>query len=161
MKNIEDLIKGRREEFDQEQPLNGHFERFNSKIPRDTRVFEILKIAAIITVGLIMAAATYLYSSNNESLDQYSSELEETIFYYQSLNLEKENQLMSLPLKSNGEREQIKTDLEVYDKQYRQLMEDLKKYPNDQRVINAVIEYHRSRSEMLEHILYQLDSGNV
>jgi hypothetical protein len=165
MKDLEKMIKDRREEFDIAEPDQGHLERFRSKLPRnDRRNFEILRIAAIIVAAAFVSLSSYIYlnvESPEEAVTFMPTEVEEAIYYYQSLNWEKENQIMSIPINDSEEKSNIQNDLNNYDEQYKQLMKDLKNFPNDQRVIDAIIEYHRSKSEMLEHILYQLQQKQI
>lgn len=165
MIDLEKKIKSRREEFDLQEPPEGHFERFFEKLQgKSTRNLYFLKIAALVVTGLFIATATWIFLGFDEEegqLNAFSGEIKETIYYYNSKNYEMENEIMSLPLENKQEKKQIKEDLKKYDKNYDQLINDLKNFPNDQRIINAIIEYHRSKTEMLEHILYQLKQKNV
>jgi len=165
MNDLERYIKERREEFYREEPSEGHLEKFISLLPREKmKSIEFLKIAAIIIAAAFISVASYIFlgiNGNKEIIKLMSSEVQETIYYYRSLNREKEKQIMSIPIDDRLEKSRIQNDIENYDEPYNQLMNDLKKYPNDERVINAIIEYHRSKSDMLEHILYQLNQKDV
>ncbi len=160
MKKIERIIKERKEEFDYAEPSAGHFESFKRKLPNDTmRNFFILRIAAIVLVALFATTAMWVYLNlaTENNIIVFSPEVQETIYYYNSLNWEIENQIMEMPMQDNREKRKIQQDLKDYEEHYNLLLNDLLKFPNDERVINAMIEYHRSKKEMLEHILDQLD----
>jgi len=140
--------------------------RFMSRLPgkeKNANLY-LLRIAAIILVSIFISAATWVYlgiERNEERMNAFSNEIKETIYYYNSLNYEMESEIMAMPIEDNKEKNMIQKDLETYEEQYKQLMEDMRKFPNDERVINAIIEYHRSKSAMLEHILYQLKQRSV
>lgn len=161
MKDIEKIIKSRKEEFDYAEPSEGHFERFKGKLAGEAkRNYFILRIAAVVLAALFISTAIWIYSgldTNENRITVFSSEVQETIYYYNSLNWEMENQIMEMPLEDRREKKRIQQDLKQYEENYDQLMNDLLKFPNDERVINAIIEYHRSKTEMLEHILDQLE----
>lgn len=160
MKDIEKIIKDRKEELDYAEPSEGHFEKFQEKLPGEAkRNFFILRIAAIVLAALFISTAIWIYmdlNTNGNRITVFSPEVQETIYYYNSLNWEMESQIMEMPIEDRREKKRIQNDLKQYEESYDQLMNDLLKFPNDERVINAIIEYHRSKTEMLEHILDQL-----
>lgn len=148
------------------EPSPEHMKKFMKKLPAEEKVnkFYLLKIAAIVLAAIFISAATWIYigmQDNDKRMNAFSNEIKETIYYYNTLNYEMENAIMEIPIKDKKEKSMLQKDLDSYDEQYEHLMEDLRKYPNDERIINAIIEYHRSKSEMLEHILYQLKQRNV
>lgn len=166
MKNLEDIINSRREEFDAHEPSENHMEKFLNMLPvkeNNTKLY-LIRIAAVILAAAFLSAATWVYlgmQNKGDNMNAFSNEIKETIYYYNSLNYEMENEIMAMPIEYKNEKNMIQKDLNSYDEQYQQLLEDARKYPNDERIINAIIEYHRSKSEMLEHILYQLKQRNV
>ncbi len=160
MKAIDKIIKSRREEFDYAEPAEGHFERFKGKLPKQVKKnYLFLRIAAAVMTATFITAAAWIYTdieTTETRITVFSPEIQETIYYYNSLNWQMENQIMEMPLEDNKEKRRIQNDIEKYEENYPQLMNDLLKFPNDQRVINAVIEYHRSKTQILEHILGHL-----
>jgi len=161
MKEIERIIKAGKEEFDIVEPSEGHFDRFRNKLKKDSpgNLF-IMKFAAMILAGIFISAAIWIYmdiDKNNDTVTEFTPEIQQTIYYYNSLNWEMESRIMEMPIDDKKEKKKIKEDLDKYEENYNQLINDMLKYPNDERVINAVIEYHRSKSEMLEHIIEQLN----
>ena len=165
MKELEKIIKSRREEFDYADPPAGHEERFLEKLNSgNKKSYMFLRIAAVFLAAAFISAASYIFLGlNNEenNMNAFSTEIKETIYYYNTLNHEKESRIMAMPMEDKKEKIRIQDDLKKYEEQYDQLINDLRRFPNDPRVINAIIEYHRSKSEMLEHIIYQLQQTNV
>lgn len=166
MTSIENKIKSRREEFDVYEPSQDHMEKFLKKLPDQEKnnMYYLLKVAAIVLAAVVIASATWVYlgiQSSEKRMNAFSNEIKETIYYYNSLNYEMENEIMEMPIEDKKEKNMIQKDLDSFDEHYEQLINDFQKFPNDERIINAIIEYHRSKSEMLEHILYQLKQKNV
>lgn len=163
MKDLEHFIRSRKEEFSSEVPSPDHFEKFMKKLPGQRNYKRILQIAAIFVSVAFISVASYVYLGleNGNTLNAVSTEMEQTLYYYEMINLEKERSIMEAPIEDLQEKNRIKQDLKQNEKVYKQLMNDLEKYPSDQRVLNAIIEYHRSRSDLLEHILFQLKKQSV
>src|ERR1035437_2820193 len=90
--NLERLILNNRHSFQDEEPLPGHFERFEVKLQKaskPTRIIKfqpILKIAALVVFALLVVnqAQIYLLPEKKESLSlgSISPEYREVEFYY-------------------------------------------------------------------------------
>ncbi len=165
MNDLENLIRNNREFFDDKEPEYGHFSRFNKKLNSAKRKLTLfyIQVAAIIVAGIVLGGLSiYIVNLNQPKrvMSSLSEDMKETLYYYNSENLEMLDEFNSLEIKDKEEKRQILDDLSSYDENYKRVMKDLEKYPNDERVLNALIEVHRSRNEFLEFVLIQVKKGN-
>jgi hypothetical protein len=59
------------------------------------------------------------------------------------------------------EKQRVMRDIRDFDKEYEIILHELKKFPDDERLKNGLIDYYRSKSEFLEGILNQINSANL
>lgn len=166
MTDLEKLIRENRDIFNDQEPYKGHFKRFRMKNDRRSgqSYRGYLQIAAAILTGIILATATVSYFSltnNREVLSELSPQVQETLYYYDLVSRNMIDEIRAMPISDEHLKKKVLNDVERSDQTYGQLLKDLRKYPGDERVINALIEYHRSRVEMLEYIVRQLGSENA
>ena len=171
MKPIEDIIRNNRELFDDQEPYEGHFERFQRKL--ETRmapggikksIVPYLLKAAVITL-LITLSSLWTWdnfispSSRRMRLGDVSQEYREVENYYvHQVNL-MENEILNLDL-LNGTEESVmlKEEISNMDSVYLQLQKELKANPNDERIISAMIEHYQTKVEVMSFILNQLQA---
>jgi uncharacterized protein (DUF305 family) len=68
-----------------------------------------------------------------------------------------ENELQSLDFGATPEqKEMLSKELKSMDSTYVQLQKELKANPNDERVINAMIEHYQTKVDVMNYILSQL-----
>jgi len=80
-------------------------------------------------------------------------------YYVQQVNL-MEDEIKALPIDDNGqEKEILLAELESMDDMYEELQKDLKANPDDERVINAMIEHYQKKVDVMTYILTQLKEG--
>lgn len=165
MRSLKEIMDEHRGEFDFEEPSEGHFERFLEKLPSENRNRKlIVRIAAALAgVSLILFSVQYYRSAEQvpNNISVLSPEVQETLYYYSMQNTEMLELIKNLETVDQNAVNRINQDLKNYDKNYRYLMEDLNRFPGDPRVINAIIEHHRSKTEMLGHIVVQLNELSV
>jgi len=163
MSEFEKFIRNNLEKFDDDLPDQKHLKKFQQKLRKVNDLqgsLPVVKIAAVILAGMVITAVSYLITVRNdyeEIISGVSPEMEETLFYYNSLNHNMIEEIHELPLEKSDEKEKIMEDIEKYDENFFNLMNDLQKYPADERVKNALIEHYRSKSEFLGYILDQLE----
>jgi len=119
--------------------------------------FFVYRAAAVLITGLL---ATGIWLSQNRSEPDLRAalpaEIQETLAYYENMSQSKLYRLKNLP---NGYQEtlsEIESDLKEYDKEQHRLLEEWKKYPEDSRIIHALIENERMKAEMLNYLFTQL-----
>ncbi len=166
---LERLISNNRHAIQDEEPLEGHFERFESRLlkaSKPTRTINfrlVLKIAAIVVFALlaINQARTWVFPEKKENLTlgSISPEYREVEFYYTNAILLGMNQWEKLSKEgfvSESEQQMMQKEQQEFDQMYQQLQKDLKANPDDERVINAMLEYYQSRMNIITLIINKL-----
>jgi len=169
MKKIEDIIKNNKEFFDGAEPSEGHFERFSRKLEircgektvKRSIVPYLLKAAVVTLLVTLSSLWTWDHfirpDRNRMTLGDVSPQYKEVENYYaHQVNL-MESELSGIDLKSNPEQKQILlSEMRSMDSVYVQLQKELKANPNDERIINAMIEHYQTKVEVLSYIVNQL-----
>ncbi len=172
MDPIDVLIKKNRDYFDQEEPFEGHFERFQKKLEADNAgkiqfpYRDILKIAAVVV--LVVLSALWVYEQlgpgqpgeNSYPLAEEAPEYKEVEIYYMSTINEKYDQIKSVDFNDPRQKEILLKELKEMDSIYHNLQKDLQMNPGDERVINALIKHYRIKLEVMSKILDQLKEYN-
>lgn len=166
---LERLILNNRNSFEDNEPLEGHFERFEmrlqkaSKPTRKLHILPALKIAALVVVALLAVneARHWLTSEKKEtlSLGSISPQYSEVEFYYTNAIQTGMKQLDTLEkegLISKSEQQMMLKEQKEFDQMYQKLLEDLKANPGDERVISAMLEYYQSRMNVLTLVINKL-----
>jgi len=171
MKNIEDIIRDNKDFFEEAEPLNGHLERFNRKLevrfqkfaPKRSIVPYLLR-AAVVTL-LITLSSLYTWDhfirpgSKRMTLGQVSPQYKEVENYYiHQVNM-MEGELINIDLKNNPQQKTMLLDeMKSMDSTYISLQKELKANPNDERIINAMIEHYQTKLEVMTYIVNQLQT---
>jgi len=169
MKTIEDLIRSNKDFFEDAEPSDGHMERFNRKLemrfqvhaPKRSIVPYLLR-AAVVTL-LVTLSSLYTWdhfirsSSSRMTLGQVSPQYKEVENYYiHQVNL-MEGEIVSVDLKNNPEQKTVlMNEMKSMDSVYVSLQKELKANPNDERIINAMIEHYQTKLEVMTYIVNQL-----
>lgn len=174
--NIEEIILNNLKELNDSEPKEGHFERFQAKLDKQkkkkTITFNMVwKAAAAVVFVLLATNQAYIYFSpdkqnqilsNNNSeftLASVSPEYKEVEFYYTNaigVGLNQWNSLMSDGYISEEEQELMKTELIDFETRYKNIQTDLAANPNDERVINAMLEYYQAKLDIINMIVNKL-----
>lgn len=166
---LERLILNNRHSILDEEPLDGHFERFEARLQKAAKpshkikIQALMKIAASIIFVLLAVNQARIYFAPKEketlSLGSISKEYSEVEFYYTSsikLGMNQWEKLKKEGLISVPEQEMMQKEQEEFDQMYQKLQEDLKANPNDERVINAILEYYQTRMNITTMIINKL-----
>lgn len=91
------------------------------------------------------------------TLGQVSPQYKEVENYYvHQVNL-MESELVNIDLKNNPEQKKmLLSEIKSMDSVYVQLQKELKANPNDERIINAMIEHYQTKVEIMSYIVNQL-----
>lgn len=167
--NIEDLILQNIDALNDNEPMDGHFERFEAKLnAQNTKKKKInfgmvWKVAAAVVFVLLATNQAFIYFSpnrnNNMTLASISEEYKETEFYYtSSINsgIDQWNRLVSEGKISDEEQQMMNNELSEFEDMYKNLQKDLKANPNDERVISAIIEYYQTKLSVINIIIEKL-----
>ncbi len=169
MKNLEDIIRSNKDFFDEEEPSRGHLERFNRKLEikfgmatiKRSIVPYLLKAAVVtllVTLSSLWTWDHFIRSDRDRmTLGQVSPQYKEVESYYvHQVNL-MESELVNIDLKNNpGQKDMLMTEMKSMDSVYVQLQKELKANPNDERIINAMIEHYQTKVEIMSFIVSQL-----
>ncbi len=171
MKNIEDIIRQNRDFFEAAEPSEGHLERFSRKLEQRFHVISVkrsivpyLLRAAVVTL-LVTLSSLWVWDhfirpdKARMTLSQVSPQYREVENYYlYQVNL-MEGEIFSAGLYTNPEqKEMLRLEMSSMDSIYIQLQKELKANPNDERIINAMIEHYQTKLEVLSFIVNQLKS---
>lgn len=169
MKNIEDFIRSNKEFFDGEEPSEGHFDRFSRKLEircsekviRRSIVPYLLKAAVVTLLVTLSSLWTWDHflrpDRNRMALGDVSPEYREVENYYVHQVKFMENEIVNLDLNNSPEQKEIlKKEMRSMDSVYVQLQKELKANPNDERIINAMIEHYQTKVDVMNYILDQL-----
>ncbi len=177
--NIDELILQNLEELNNNEPMEGHFARFETKLNKQHKkkariTFNVVwKVAAALVFALLASNQAFIYfSPDNQgmfatkkaaqgvSLASLSSEYEEVEFYYTSAinsGMSQWNKLNAEGLISEEEQTLMSEELAEFEILFKNLQEDLKTNPDDERVINAMIEYYQAKLSVINIIVDKLE----
>jgi hypothetical protein len=166
---LERLILNNRHSIQDEEPMDGHFERFEARLQKASKPTRrinfrpFLKIAAIVVFALLAVnqARIYFLPEKEEtlSLGSISPEYREVEFYYTNaiqLGMSQWERLKNEGFISVAEQEMMLKEQKDFDLMYQKLLEDLKANPDDERVVNAMLEYYQVRMNIITMIIEKL-----
>jgi hypothetical protein len=177
MKNIDEIIRNNKDLFDTEEPVDGHLDRFNWKLEKRLHsnatkrsIVPYLLRAAVVTILVTLSSLwtwdNFIRTGNKGmTLGQVSPQYKEVENYYvHQVNL-MESEIGNVDLKNNPEQKKmLLTEMKSMDSVYVQLQKELKANPNDERIINAMIEHYQTKLEIMTYIVNQLKgirNGNL
>ena len=169
MKTIEEIIKNNKEIWNSGEPSEGHFERFSVKLElrkkaekKSERIAPYLLRAAVVMLFVTLSSLwTWEHFIKQDSkmmtLSDVSPQYREVENYFiHQVNL-MENEIKGSIISSDPEQKEIlMKELQYMDTVYVELQKDLKVNPNDERVINAMIEHYQSKLDVMTIIVNQL-----
>ena len=169
MDELDKIIIENRHDFE-EEPLDGHFDRFAERLKlaeskrKGIQLTPFLKVAAVLVI-ILLSANLYVYlrnpKANMKETATVKSDLGEASFYYtNSINngirdLEK---MANEGIGSQKELVQIKHELSEMDSLFVNLQTEYKANPNDERIINAMIEYYQTKLDIVNTIKTDLEN---
>lgn len=169
MKTIEDIIRNNRDLFEDKEPSEGHFDRFSVKLEircqakaNKRSIVPYLLRAAVVTLLVTLSSLWtwdhFIRTGNSRmTLGQVSPQYKEVENYYLHQVSLMEGEIVNTDLQSNPEqREMLVKEMKSMDSTYVSLQKELKANPNDERIINAMIEHYQTKLEIMTYIVNQL-----
>jgi len=166
---LDKLIINNRNSFQDEEPLEGHFERFEArlqKVSKPARTINwrlTLQIAAVVVFALLAVnqARIYFLPEKHEtlSLGSISPEYREVEFYYTNsiqMDMNQWKKLKDEGMISESDEQMMQKEQVEFDQMYQKLLVDLKANPDDERVINAMLEYYQARMNVMSLVISKL-----
>lgn len=170
MDKLDKIIIEQREAFD-EEPQEGHFLRFEGKLEQyhkkkkiTLKTWPFLKIASVVIIVLLSTnLIVYLLPGKKVANErQYSNtELNETAnFYTVKINsgITQLKQMADQGIGSEQELTIVKKELDEMDQQFQDLQKEYSKNPDDERVVNALIEYYQTKLNIINTIKTDLEN---
>lgn len=164
--NLEKLISDNREFFQSAKMPDGHLKRFEDRLNKGRKpIFRQLSpwLAAASIVIAVLIIPTLRQNKTNENkgvLTQVSDQYSEVEFYFTSSIHNSVGQLDKLIADGYGTSSDslmIQEELQELELRHKQLQEDLKVAPNDERIVNAMIEVYQKKLELINAILNELE----
>ena len=177
--NIEKLILDNIDALNDNEPMEGHFARFEAKLNKQHKTKRTIKLnmvwkvaAAIVFIFLATNQAFIYFSPHNHgifstqtkvsgiTLASISSEYQEVEFYYTNSinnNIEQWNQWVEQGFISEEEQNMMNDELAEFETLYKNLQKDLAANPNDERVISAMLEYYQAKLSVINIIITKLE----
>jgi hypothetical protein len=168
MKTIEDIIRNNRDLFEDKEPSEGHFDRFSVKLEircharaRRSIVPYLLRAAVVTLLVTLSSLWTWDHfirtGSSRMTLGQVSPQYKEVENYYLHQVNMMEGEITNTDLNNNpGQKDMLVKEMKNMDSVYVSLQKELKANPNDERIINAMIEHYQTKLEVMTYIVSQL-----
>ncbi len=170
MDKFDKIFMDQKEAFE-EEPMEGHFLRFEEKLEQyhkrkklPLKSWPFLKIASIMIIVLLSAnLVVYLLPDKKvKNNKQYANtELNETAnFYTVKINsgIAQLKQMADQGIGSEQELTIVKKELDEMDQQFQDLQDEYSKNPDDERVVNALIEYYQTKLNIINTIKADLEN---
>ena len=175
---IDELIEKNLEALNDNEPLEGHFARFEEKLKKQHRKNQlgwkmVLKVAAAVIFVLLASNQVIIYFSpdgqgmlkrqtaNAEiTLASVSPEYGEAEYYYRTsiqAGMEQWNSLVADGVISEQEQSMMSEEFDEFEQRYQALQKDLAANPNDERVVNAMLEIYRGKLAVINMIVNKLE----
>lgn len=176
---IEKLIRNNLDGLNDHEPRSGHFERFEAKLKGEQKTKRITfgtvwKVAAAVVFILLATNQAVLYlkpdpqvatlaetkNTDNISLATVSPEYREVEFYFTNainVGLNEWNSLEKEGFVSENEQQLMNSELAEFESRFKTLQADLAANPNDERVINAMLEYYQTKLGIINLIVGKLE----
>ncbi len=175
---IEEMIETNLEALNDNEPMEGHFARFEEKLKKQHRAGRfgwktVLKVAAAVVFVLLATNQAFIYLSSDGqgilkrqaaqreiTLASVSAEYGEAEYYYRTsieAGLEQWNSLVADGIISEQEQATMSEEFEEFEQRYQSLQKDLAANPNDERVINAMLEVYRGKLAVINMIVNKLE----
>jgi len=170
MKTLEEIIKSDKEIWNSDEPAEGHFERFSVKLELRTKtgnsqrristyLLRAAGVAALVILSSLWVWDNIKQNSKMMTLSEVSPEyMEVETYFIQQVNL-LEDEIKGSILSDDPEQKDIlMKELQNMDTVYIALQKELKVNPNEEKIINAMIEHYQKKLEVMTIIVTQLKS---
>lgn len=173
--DLEKLIRENRDQFDNMEPLDGHFERFSERLglEEETRIttpsrFGMLKVAAVIL--LIITGSVVVFDLATRSIrERFSSpvattlmpaEFNEAVQYYDAratAQLKEVHKLANSPEQAVLINADALKEMNKLDEDTRELQKSLAENPNCERLQAAIIQNQQMKEGIVNNIVNTLN----
>ena len=180
MKDIEQTIRKRLGEFNQDEPVEGHFDRFENRLDQfhsmhNENWFErndlVLRIAAsalvFLVIGGLLFTGTFsnlkFFVSDKIMAADLPVELKEVMQYYNVIVDTQVSQIDDIAV-SEVEAERVKemtlAELKYLEENQDELEKEFQKNPGNERIMHALVVNQQKKTELLDRIIEVLSQIN-
>lgn len=174
MKTIDDFIKENLDRFDSDGPPEGHFARFEDRLRKQERTGNrqvrmlLLKIAASVLLGLVISYTAWLEfryfdrKADSIYMSAFYPELKEAESFYNAQLAKKYNEIQELQLGGDGvEKKLVARELSDMNARVRDMKKDLRDNPEDERIMNAIINIYQLKIELMDMIIARANQSTI
>lgn len=168
MDSLEKIIIENRTDLSNRKMPKGHLNRFENRIGAKKGIYISRKSLWAAASILIIVASSLPFLMQTSTLDnadelcRYSDEVCEMQVYFTS-SINHSRNLLELYRKEgiadDNEMNLLEDELNDLDEIQKQISEDLKIAPDDERVISALIDVYRQKQSLINTILFQLNEA--
>lgn len=167
MDKLDKVFRDHHDLFDSE-PNEGHLQRFEAKLNQQHRQKigigkSFLKIASLVII-LLLSANLFVYllpaKKAEKGFEFKNTELSETAHFYNARiasGLSQLKQMANQGIGSEQELLQVEKELNEMDQLHKNLQKEYSENPEDERVVNAMIEYYQTKLEIINTIKSDLE----
>jgi hypothetical protein len=172
MSMIEEKIKKNRDLFDEAEPGDGHFSRFQSRLdalhrekktPRKLYSPRFFRVAAVILILLSLSVLYFLFdpsmNTNPVAAGTLPQEIQEARMYYEKMageKLQKINDCAASTSEASYIQKIVMDEITLLDSSSVAIENELQQDAGNQRLINALIRNYKTKSDLLDDILNRL-----
>jgi hypothetical protein len=162
MSDLKKYLEENRNIFDDKEPLDGHFERFEERLNRldaeknrkqtlKVRLIAICSAAA--SILLIIATGIWLFNSPEKETEPNISEFAETEMFYQTqMNGQIAAILCKLDKADDETRNLLEKDLQTLEEDNNRFLEEIRNQKNEELAIYYLVEHYNANLETLQSI---------
>lgn len=174
MKTIDDFIKENLEYFNNDGPPEGHFEHFEARLEKQEKQgirqmrLVVLRVAASVLLGLVLSYTAWLeFRYLNQRADgiymsAFYPELKEAESFYNAQLAKKYSEVQKLQLGGDGiEKKLIARELSDMNARVRDMKKDLRNNPEDERIMNAIINMYQLKIELIDMIIERANQSTI
>jgi hypothetical protein len=168
MDELEKLIMENKEMFTNEEPLEGHFERFEDRLKfqqRRNRIRKLYRITSIAAVGLLLIASSiFVYDRYFDAapasfrLGDISPELQKVEYFFTSQIDQTTTGIDSLSHYTDKmTMDAMHQEIARMDSLHTDLQKKMGLNPGDERIVNAMICYYQARLKVMQNFVDMLN----
>jgi hypothetical protein len=169
MESLDNYIRQHRPDFNSEEPADGHFSRFETRLhnrqlaSRRRLAYYIAAAASVVVLFSFTALLVYqkfpVYRIARQTMNvnRVNEELGETEQFYSSLISNKTDILNQMKFPSESQKEAVLREFKEKDEIFVSLQNDLREDPNNEIIISALINYYQVKLNILNQLIQNLD----
>lgn len=168
MDELEKFIRENKEMFTNEEPLEGHFERFEGRLrfqQRRSRIRQIYRITSMAAVGLLLIASSiFVYDRYFDAapasfnLGDINPELQKVEYFFTSQIDQTTTGIDSLSHYTDKmTMDAMHQEIARMDSLHTVLQKKMGLNPGDERIVNAMICYYQARLKVMQNFVDMLN----